>query len=379
MEQKQVNREQIKMSLKKVATPLALLAVTSGILLLGSGLLRHAQAQTNDVALAMSPKLVQLAGVTATTFRPWRRYIGAVQPWTSAGIGPQLVSAYVESVHVRPGDVVHKGQVLATLDCRERGAARESLAAQQKALSTQQTAQAREAKRLTALVGQQFVAANDAEQKLAASETLSARVTQMHAELQRNELAVDDCTLRAPFDGEVAERLMDPGTFVRPGQHVLTLIDRAQVRVTAAVPEADFAHVAPETAVGLHFLANDQRLDAKVSRRAPQADPQTRLIELEIDIDNALKTLPVGTTVELALDVGEPQKAQQIPLSAATVRSDKATVYLLDGKIAKRKVLLVLGERAGQLFVRPDLPVGAQVVTEGRTTLHDGDRVQAGL
>jgi len=39
---------------------------------------------------------------------------------------------------------------------------------------------------------------------------------------------VSDCVLRAPFDGEIATRLVDPGAFVRPGTSIVSVIDRAR-------------------------------------------------------------------------------------------------------------------------------------------------------
>jgi membrane fusion protein (multidrug efflux system) len=195
--------------------------------------------------------------------------------------------------------------------------------------------------------------------------------------LERSSLEVADCTLRAPFDGEVSERFVDPGTFVHPGQTVLTVIDRDTVRITVSVPEADFAHVAPGKVVKVHSLALDRTAEATVSRRTPSADRSTRGVTVELDMPNVDRSLPVGTTVELAVDVGEPTPALQVPLLAATIRGDKATVLVVDHGVAHRKILRLLGERDGSAFLAPELPPGSVVVTEGRAAVHDGDKVQA--
>jgi hypothetical protein len=47
--------------------------------------------------------------------------------------------------------------------------------------------------------------------------------------------------------------------------------------------------------------------------------------------------------------------------------------------VAHKTSLSVLGERGGSLFVAPSLAPGARLVTEGRSTLSDGDRVRAQL
>jgi hypothetical protein len=47
----------------------------------------------------------------------------------------------------------------------------------------------------------------------------------------------------------------------------------------------------------------------------------------------------------------------------------------VDGDVAREKTFTVLGEQGSDLFVQTALPAGVQVVTEGRATLSDGDRV----
>jgi RND family efflux transporter MFP subunit len=190
-------------------------------------------------------------------------------------------------------------------------------------------------------------------------------------------LEVDDCIMRAPFAGEIADRFVDPGAYVRPGNPVVTIIDRAQVRITGDAPESDFGVVAPGTPVTISIEATGGKLTATVSRRAPAADDVTRTVHFEIDVPNANHLLPVGATSSLTIEVGEPQPATRVPLRAATLRGDQASLFVVDGDVAKRAVVPVLGESGGQLFVDPKLSNGARVVVEGRALLDDGDRVAA--
>ena len=199
------------------------------------------------------------------------------------------------------------------------------------------------------------------------------------AKMQRASLEVSDCVLRAPFAGEIVARSVDPGAFVHPGTAVATLVDRTTVRVIGEVPEGDFDIVAVGTPVQVRALATTRDLRAKIARRSPAADLSTRTVHLEIDIPDPGRSLPVGTTAELAIEVGEAAPATEIPLIAASVRGSKATVFVLQGQTAKKGVYAVKGERGGSLFVEPLLPAGERVVTEGRALLQDGDRVEAKL
>src|SRR5262249_31264473 len=113
-------------------------------------------------------------------------------------------------------------------------------------------------------------------------------------------------------------------------------------------------------------------------RRSPAADAATRTIHVEIDLPDPRRTLPVGTTAELTVDVGQPIPAREVPLTAASIRGEKATLFAIEGDIARKHVVSIKGERAGSLFLDPSLPPGTRVVVEGRAQLADGDRVQAG-
>lgn len=358
--------------MKKVS--LALIAAT--VVGLGAlGLLVRRATRGTPTALAATAKPVTGIVAAAGAYRPSRRYVGVTQPWLEARVGPQLVSAYVDTVLVRPGALVKKNEVLATLDCRNQSAHSQAVALAARALAAKQSALAHEAARLKGLADGGFVSANDVEKKVADSDSQEAELLAARARLLGTTLEVDDCALHAPFDGEVAVRHVDPGAFAKPGTTLLSLVDRSTIRVVADVPESDFAVVAPATKVRLKFLAADFVAEGTVARRSPAADPVTRTVHCEIDLADPTRRIPVGTTAELSIDVGEPLPAVRIPLTAASVRGTKVSLFVLRDGVAKAVSAPLVGEGEGALFVGAPLVAGDVVATEGRTTLHDGDAV----
>src|SRR5690348_12844318 len=73
------------------------------LLIVGVGLVSHAHGKVNRVALAAAPRRVAVMEAQATTFSDSRDYVGAVESWIEASVGPQYISAYVDTVLVRPG------------------------------------------------------------------------------------------------------------------------------------------------------------------------------------------------------------------------------------------------------------------------------------
>jgi RND family efflux transporter MFP subunit len=270
--------------------------------------------------------------------------------------------------------------VLATLDCRNLSTASQAIAHQARALGERQKATAREAARLGELLDGGYAAPNEVEQKQAQSAANEAQIAALLAQGSGKALEVNDCILRAPFDGEVSLRLADPGSFVRPGGAIVEVVDSSVIRLAAAVPEIDFGAIAPRTPVRMRLLATGKRLSGEIARRAPAAEPGTRTIAFEVDLPNTSHEIPVGTTAELFVDVGEPADAFEVPLLAAKIRGKSATVFVVEDGVAKKVTIDVVGESGGSLFLSPKgLSAGKQVVTQGRSLLANNDRVVAKL
>jgi RND family efflux transporter MFP subunit len=357
--------------------PTAIILGAVALTLFGALLLWRAESRVNHTALASEPKRVTVVGPKPARFRPSRRYVGTLAPWVEAKVGPQFISAYVDTVLVRPGATVKRGEVLATLDCRNSSAATKAVAMEAHALETLHEAIRDESLRIAQLQDGGFVSPNEVEQKAAESASKQAQAASLQAQLMGTTLQVQDCILKSPFDGDVAARVVDPGAFVRPGAPLVTVVNRDTVRLTLEVPEDDFDAVAPGNTASVHLVPTGEDVSLPISRRAPSADPSTRTVHVEIDLPNKDHRIPVYTTAVVSVDVGEPVPAQALPLAAAAIRGEKATLFVVKEGKAHALTLPVLGESLGSLYLPPSLDPEAQVVLEGRNLLTEGDLVVA--
>jgi membrane fusion protein, multidrug efflux system len=357
----------------------ALLAGSAVVVAIAGTLLHtHAERTTSHSALSSNPKNVTVVRTHAAVYQPVHRYVGTLHPWIEAKVGPQFVSAYVSTVLVRPGDSVTRGQVLATLDCRDVSARSKSVELQARALQSEQSALSAQAERVTRLLDGGYISANDVEQRTAESAAQLSKLEAQRATLVDARLSVDDCVLKAPFDGDIGERWVDPGAFVHPGDPLVSLVDRNVVRFVVDVPESEFGAVPPGRAVDLRLLAVDQDLTATISRRSPSADPTTRTIHVEVDLPDPDHRMPVNTTAEARIAAGTPVPATSFPLTAADIGQTKAHLFTVADSVAHAQTVPYLGEIGGELFVDPQvLGPGELIVLEGRGGLNDQDRVTA--
>lgn len=338
----------------------------------------RAAHRVNHGALSATSRGVTVVAARAAQYRATRRYVGTVEPWVEAAVGPQYVSAYVETVTVRPGAIVRRGDVLATLDCSNPSATTRAVEMKARAIDAQMVAATDEAARVSSMLDGGFVALNEAEQKQAVSSAARAELMETRANLLKASLDVRDCVLRSPFDGEIGTRSFDPGAFVHPGASIVSVVDRSVVRVAVDAPEKDFEALAPSTLVDVEVVATGARLSAPISRRAPRADPRTRTIHFEVDVPDPDRVYPVATTALMMVAVGQPVAATEVPLYAATQEEGKAKLFVVADGVAHARTVPVLGEIDGSLFADPaSLPAGTLVVTEGRALLADGDQVHA--
>jgi RND family efflux transporter MFP subunit len=363
--------------LRRRAVPVFIGVGVVVVLALGALLIHRAESKVDHVALVSAPKPVTVVAAQGTTFRESRMYIGTLRPWIEAQVGPQFISAYVDTVLVRPGAVVHRGEVLATLDCRNASASSQAVTAEARAIDARQRALGDESARLKTMLDGGFVSPNESEQKEAQSAAELAQLASQRAKMVGTNLEVSDCILRAPFDGEIATRSIDPGAFVRPGTSLVAVVDRTTVRMTFDVPEGDFGMVGPGTPLTVRVLATGETFRGTISRRSPSADADTRTVHCEVDIPDPKRHLPVNTTGEVRIEVGQPRPATAVPLDAASISGAKAVIFVVEGGRVRKATYRVEGELGGALFLDTSLQAGTPVVSEGRAILADGDAVAA--
>jgi len=360
---------------RTLSIPLVISGLTAVIVVLGTGLAIRASHRQNHTTLAQSAKFVGTVRADTTLFRAEHRYVGAVQAWNEAKLGPQFLSGYVTEVRVRPGALVRRGEALAILEpelARDRNLASRK---QAEAIKARLGFLAHESERIQGLQKKGIVSENEAENKLAEVQSEQAKLEGAQAQMAGSDVEVRDTVQRAPFDGEIAERYLDPGAFVRPGQYIVSVVDRTRVICATDAPEQDHPFLEAGRAVRLRLLATGREVAGKISRVSPSADPATRTLHFEVDLDNADRAIPVGTSVEMLILENEGSNVIHLPSAAAKVEGTRATLFVLEGDRARKKVLRFLGEREGELYLSPDLPPGALVVLDGREQLEDGDQV----
>lgn len=269
-----------------------------------------------DVAAAESGKLAQELQVPGKVVAASDRL---------AQIVPRAAGVVTE-VGKNLGDVVEKGEILATLESRDMAdAAADYLAAQK----TEELARAtflREEKlwqkKITA--EQDYLAARNAHQE-----------SKIRLDLARQKLKALGVeggvsaggpsrfhALRAPLAGRVIARDLVLGEYVDTSRAAFVIADTSIVWVEAAIPPADAAVVRE----GLPATVGDKQ--GKVVFVSPAIDPETRAAKAVIEMDNADGALRLGAFVTAAVALTMQESALVVPKSAILTVDGAPSVFV---------------------------------------------------
>jgi HlyD family secretion protein len=222
----------------------------------------------------------------------------------------------------------------------------------------------------------------------AACDAARANVQRAYAAVRVANVALTRTTLRAPFDGIVAEVHTEVGEWITPAPPgipvppVVQLIDPGAVYVSAALDEVDVARMRLGLPVRVTLDALAGRVfSGRVTRIAPYVldrvdEGRTFDVEVTLDDAEAGTALTVGSSADLEIILRAREGVLRVPTYALI--GDRAVLVVRDGRLVERPVRtglrnwdaveIVSGLAAGDLVVvsldRTEIRAGADVRIE---------------
>jgi HlyD family secretion protein len=329
---------------------------------------------------------------------------GYVTPRRRATIAAKITGR-VTGVFFDEGTHVHEGQLLATLDDSDARKALDSAKADrdsaQAAIADFQV-QLKNAKIVLHRAEQLQKAGVQTEEQLdnahTAADSLEAKIdlarTQVDAAQSRIQVAqqaVDNCTIKAPFEGIVVSKdaqvgeMVSPisagGGFTRTG--IATIVDMKSNEIEVDVNEAYIARVQPGQPVTAVLDAYpDWEIPSRVRTIIPSADRQKATVKVRISFikldprilpDMGIKVTFLGA--ETSKKTGAEPSAALVPQSAVRDDAGKKIVFMVKNGHVERRAVTLGGNRGNDAEVIGGLTVGDTVVVNGPPNLRDGQTV----
>lgn len=272
----------------------------------------------------------------------------------------------IARITVQEGDVVRRGQVLATLDMTSVGASLEAADAERDRAGA-------ELARLKQLYAQGWITKARLEGAEAAARSASANVAARRFSMQTARVV-------APADGVVLSRMAEPGQIIDAGMPVITLGDRSSgfvLRTLLADRDAVRIRVGVPAQVRFDALPGEI-LSGPVIEVGGRSDRGTGAFTAEIALpaDPRLRSGLVGRATIAIPAAGASTRLVIPPTAIFAVRADEGFVYVVDAQKRVKARQIALGPlSAAGAEVLGGLRRGEVIVLSGLDRLRDGAQV----
>jgi RND family efflux transporter MFP subunit len=355
----------------------ALAALT---LLVATGCGTDSTEQTAEVARPAKIFTVRAPGEGAPRVFPGQVQAAQRVPLAFRVAGP------VVDLTVSKGQRVKEGELLARIDPRDYQVRVKDLEAQLAEKRAQLLQSTEEYQRVRGLFQHDNASKSDFERARAAVDVGEAQVASTEQALQASRSALSDTELRAPFDGVVADRLVDAHQVLNAGQPVVLFQDMKGLEVLIDVPEREVTALtgkAPRAIVVRFGAFPGLEFPARVKEFATEADRQTQTFPVTLNLDRVPqdRLLP-GMTAAVSWHTANGNGhglAVTVPLaSVVTDSAGQPFVWRVDPNTSRvSRVVVTTGALTDSgMEVLEGLDAGDQILAAGAHFVTDGQLVR---
>ena len=309
---------------------------------------------------------------------------GSVEAFANVDIKAQ-VTGILTGVHFTEGQMVKKGELLLSIDPRERQVALKVAQANLAGHEAQLKNAESEKTRQTQLLEKGFTSQDEYDKATTAVETLQASVSADEAAIDNATLLLDYCSIKSPIDGRTGSLHVHQGNLIRANDiAVVTVMQTDPIYVSFRAPETYLPAIRKSMAGGALDVtvtqpdANEAPIRGVLSLIENTVDVDGRTIYLRATLENKDQRLWPGQYVDVVLTIAREPNSVVVPSQAVQVgQSGAQFIYVVkaDQTVEARPVTV---KRSTDVeAVVKGVQAGETVVTDGQLRLVPGSRVQA--
>ena len=311
--------------------------------------------------------------------------LGTVQPLANVTVQPQ-VSGVLTAVLFKEGQMVKKGDVLATIDPAPFQIALSQATGARQRDESQLSAAKVTLERYRTLLGQDSIARQDVDTQAALVKQLEGTVTIDSANESTAKLNLAYTRITAPVGGRVGLRPIDAGNYVSIGNTsgVAVITQLSPIDVAFSVPQDRVPEIQQRLAAGaqLPVTAFDrtrikQLATGLFSTLDNSVDTATGTVKSKARFANTSAELFPNQFVNVRLLLRTISAAVVVPVTALRHGPNGDYVYVInEDKTVSQRPVTRGDSSVDNVAIMSGLKSGEEVVTEGGDRLKDGARVQ---
>lgn len=308
--------------------------------------------------------------------------IGSVEPLQRVTIRPQI-DGQLTAVHVKEGQWVRKGDLLATLDDRGIQAALKLAEAEKRQAEAQLASARLELKRFQDLTKRQAVARQQLEQQETLVAQMQATVHASEAAIAAERVRLSYTRITSPLSGKVGLRNVDAGNYVRTTDStgLFTVTQISPVSVIFSLPQQQLPQLKKllqdTTAANVDAFERDgrQRLaQGRLLMMDSAVDSATGTLRLRAEFANDDAQLWPGQLVSVRLQTGLHRDSLTLPSGAVRMGLEQDHVYRVQGEKVEFVPVKRVRDENG-LSIVEGVNAGDTIVIDGFTRLKAGSMV----
>lgn len=292
-------------------------------------------------------------------------------------------NSFVKKLYVDIGSEVREGQLLATLEAPElnsRLAAAESRLKSQEAIYTASKATYNRLFETSKTPG--TISPNDLEQADARKNSDLAQLEAARAAHKEVLIVRDYLEIRAPFNGVISARNVNPGAYVGPSGKgsefpMFTLQEQKRLRLVVSVPEAYSGYLEGKQAVKFQVKAlPSDSFKASIKRLAGALDDRLRAQRVEMDVVNNDKKLLPGMIAEVNIPFEGKASTFIVPKTAVVNSMERIFVIRVANGKAEWVTVQKGRETDGKMEIYGNLAAGDTLVKVATEEVRNGSTIK---
>ena len=366
----------------------AVLTCAALILLSAAGVLfwRHAEVKQAQAAHTQPSAIPVTVDVAATRDVPiYFSGLGIVQASNTTAIHSQ-VDGKLQSVNFAEGQTVHRGDVLIQIDPRFYQAALDQTKAKKGQDEAQLVSALKDLERFQTLVLKNAETQQNVDHQVALVGQVKATIAADEAAIESAQTQLDYTTIKAPTDGRMGIRQIDPGNIVHANDTtpIVILTQTKPISVVFTLPEKNLDDVRQAMARGaVSVVAYDQDDSKPLATGTLMLvdnviDQTTGTIKLKATFSNDDEKLWSGEFVHARVLIDTRKGALTVPSAAIQRGPNGFYVWRVGPDGTAQAQSVQAGAAQGDLTVLDNgLAAGDRVVVQGQYRLQAGARVDA--
>lgn len=326
-----------------------------------------------------------IAWTTATTsaLEQSRTISGIVAPVETANLSFE-VQGKVRDVKVSLGSEVKKGQILALLDKRSFNLAIQSSQAEVEKAKASLAEAKNEYYRHEEMIKRNLISQSEFDNAKAVYESSKSTVDVTVAKLEIAQKDLQDSVLKAPYDGTITKRFIEPSQQIASGNLAFEIEGKHGFEVQILVPETLIKEIKQDALIPVSIPTLSAELfKAQISEVGTRAE-SANAFPVTIALLEENVQMRAGMTAEVEFiysalgRTGYAGSTVLIPMSALLAELDqKVSVFVYDkqAQVVRKRLVQTENIINNQVFISTGLTDGEIIATAGVAFLRDGQRV----